>query len=228
VARAPGRGTAGCRNPWRSGGSVALDRSSGLIYLLRTTCSYPAPHAQLRDLGLRLEIQSRSGQVLCLVRFLCALYRAPPLRFSDDLLRSKISPTFALASALRPTSDAKFPLSYPVAATAVSSIANPRRHPTVNHDPLRSLDVLSARGERAHPPSSGPAKLLEPPKLLSSSSVLVNRWLPAPISHQHRAHRLAWSPLLVPCSSFDDLLRPQLACSCSWGLISFVPFRLRR
>jgi hypothetical protein len=24
-------------------------------------------------------------------------------------------------------------------------------HPAVNHDPLRSLDVLSARGERAHP-----------------------------------------------------------------------------
>jgi hypothetical protein len=43
-----------------------------------------------------------------------------------------------------------FPLST-VAATAISSIANPRYHSAVNHDPpLRSLDVLSVAGERAH------------------------------------------------------------------------------
>ena len=63
-------------------------RIQGLIYSLRAIYSYTARHAQLRDLGVRLEIKSRSGQVLCPVRFLYA----PRLRFSD-LLRSKISPT---------------------------------------------------------------------------------------------------------------------------------------
>jgi hypothetical protein len=43
-----------------------------------------------------------------------------------------------------PASDAKFLLST-VAATATSSIAKPRRHPAVNHDPLLSLDVLDIR-----------------------------------------------------------------------------------
>jgi hypothetical protein len=48
---------------------------------------------------------------------------------------------------LRLTFDAKLSAFITAAATAIFSIANPRRHPAVNHDPLQSLDVrpLSAR-----------------------------------------------------------------------------------
>jgi hypothetical protein len=64
-----------------------------------------ALHAQLRDLGPRPEIQSRSGQVMGPVRFLCA---PPPSLFSSDLfdLRSTSS---NFTPHYRPTSDAKFP-----------------------------------------------------------------------------------------------------------------------
>jgi hypothetical protein len=108
----------------------------------------------------------------------------------------------------RPASDAKLLIST-VAATAISSIANPRRHPAVNHDPLRSLDVLSARGERAHPRVlRGPSGSRNFYPRHRSSSTGVS----PPTSHQHRAHRFAWwSPLLVPGSGFNELQRPRLA-----------------
>jgi hypothetical protein len=62
------------------------------------------------------------------------------------------------------------------AATAISSIANPRRHPAVKHDPPAVAGrALSARRKGS---SSGPAKLPWLPKLLSSSSVIANRCLP--------------------------------------------------
>jgi hypothetical protein len=95
------------------------------------------------------------------------------------------------------------------AATAISSIANPRRHPAVNHDLLRSLDVLSARGERAHPRvlRNFPGFRSPYPRHRPSSA-----GVSPPTSHQHRAHRFAWwSPLLVPCSGFNDFQHPQLA-----------------
>jgi hypothetical protein len=129
---------------------------------------------------------------------------ALPLRVTASIQRPFCDPrSLRLLPYLRPTSDAKFPLSYPVAATAVSSIANPRRPPAVNHDPLRSLDVLSARGERAHPrvlQSFSGLRIFYPRHRSSSTGVS------PPTSHQqHCAHRFAWSPLLVPCSGFNDL-----------------------
>ena len=60
------------------------------IYSLRAIYSCTARHAQLRDLGLRLEIKSRSGQIMCPVRFLYA----PHVSDSATFLRSTISPTF--------------------------------------------------------------------------------------------------------------------------------------
>ena len=133
------------------------------------------------------------------VRF-CAQYASSTRHVSDSV-------TFCDPRSLRllphhrPTSDA-FLLLSTAATTAISSIANPRRHPAVNHDPLRSLDVLSARGERAHPRvlrSPTGFRSFYPRHRSSSTGVS-----PPTSHHQHRAHRFAWwSPLLVPCSGFQ-------------------------
>jgi hypothetical protein len=48
--------------PWGLGMRIRIrSRIQGLIYSLRAIYSCTARHAQLRDLGLRLEIKSRSG-----------------------------------------------------------------------------------------------------------------------------------------------------------------------
>jgi hypothetical protein len=102
-----------------------------------------------------------------------------------------------------------FPLST-VAATAISSIANPRRHPAVNHDPLRSLDVLSACGERAHP------RVLRSFSSFrsfhsSSSSVIVSRCLPAHLPPAPRSSVRLVVSFASPLLRFSMIQHPQLA-----------------
>jgi hypothetical protein len=132
---------------------------------LLTSCSYSctARHAQLRsctarhdaqqlrDLGLRLEtrdqVQTRSGFV--------PDTSALPLRATAPIQRPfaiQDLPGFYPITGRRMMQI--FPLSTAAAAaaTAISSIVNPRRHPAVNHDPPAVAGrSQSARGERAHP-----------------------------------------------------------------------------
>jgi hypothetical protein len=109
-----------------------------------------------------------------------------------------------------------FPLST-AAVTAISSIANPRRQPAVNHDPPAVAGrALSTR--RKGSPSS-PAKLLKLPKLLSSPSVIVNRCLPTHLPPTPRSSvRLVVyfaSPLF---RFFNDSASP--TCSSAFGVSS--------
>jgi hypothetical protein len=126
-------------------------------------CAASRPRSQARD-----QVQVRSGFVPGTL----------PLRVTAPIQRP-----FAIQdlSDFHPITGRRLMQSFPlstVAATAISSIANPRRHPAVNHDPPTAVAgrALSARRKGS---SSSPAKLLKLPKLSSSSSVLVNRCLPA-------------------------------------------------
>jgi hypothetical protein len=144
----------------------------------------------------------RDGGALHRPYFLCA----PRLRFSD-LLRSKISP-----------------------------LARPPRSPRSpsTTTPLRLLDVLSARGERAHlrvlrkaSPAPGAFVLVIGPRPRQPG---VSPRAPTPPSSTALIGSIGGlSPLLVTCSGFNDFQHsaPSSTCSCFWGFISFVPFRLR-
>jgi hypothetical protein len=174
---------------------------------LLTSCSYSctARHAQLRsctarhaqqlrDLGLRLEtrdqVQTRSGFV--------PDTSALPLRATAPIQRPfaiQDLPGFYPITGRRMMQI--FPLSTAAAAaTAISSIVNPRRHPAVNHDPPAVAGrALSARrkGSSSSPVRSFPSSRSFYPRHRSSSTGMLS----PPTSHQHRAHRLAWwSPLL--------------------------------
>jgi hypothetical protein len=85
VTGAPGRGTGAgacprghCRLAACPGDRILRIRSRilGLIYSLRAIYSHTARPAQLRDLGLRLEIKSRSGHL--------SLPPAPPALLLDE------------------------------------------------------------------------------------------------------------------------------------------------
>jgi hypothetical protein len=119
-----------------------------------------------------------------------------------------------------------FGLASTVAATAMHLLDRQSTSPSRRQRQPRPTTAAgrTLRRARRKGSSSGPAKLLKLPKLLSSSSVLVNRCLPAPrpppTSTRHQAHRFAWSLLLVPCSGFNDLQHPQLAVAL--GVLSLL------
>ena len=206
---APGRGTGAgacprghCRLAACPGGRFgACSASHPSITSSIYSCT--ARHAQLRDLGLRLEIKSRSGQIMCPVRFLYA----PRLRLSDLFAIHDLSDFYPITGR-RPMQNFRVsPLPPPRSPRSPIHVVIP---PSTTIPLLRSLDVLSARGERAHPRvlrSPTGFRSFYPRHRLSSAGVS-----PPTSHHQHRAHRFAWwSPLLVPCSGFNELQRPQLA-----------------
>jgi hypothetical protein len=151
-------------------------------------CAASCPRSQARD-----QVQIRSGFGPS----------ALPLRATSPIQRP-----FAIhdLSDYYPITGRRLMQSFPlstVAATAISSIANPRRHPAVNHDPApcgrwtcsqhaaKGLILESCEASQASEAFIlviGHRQLVSPHPPPTSTALIGFAW---------------WSPLLVPCSGFQ-------------------------